>query len=300
MLTGIIGVQNGGNCLGVGAVAVGTRVIAGVEGFKIEVHVDGLCAPAAQFVHRLSAVADDRDVVGDGKDVLGVLNGIDQTVTFLTRDDVPAKADANRLVRALDLPWIALGEPLIGDFHLASVNDLLLEQAVAVAHAVTVARDALVCHGVEEAGGETAEAAVAERRVGLLALDLVEIAAHVGDGVGDEVADAEVEQVVVEQAPDEELDREIIDALLPFYAIALVGLGGDDARIARDHLGESGEPVDIARALKFLARKSAHMLAILLGELFFALVDLVHGFLSGSGWEWSPARAFGPARVASS
>ena len=68
------------------------------------------------------------------------------------------------------------------------------------------------------------------------------------------------------------------------YAIALVGLGGDDARIACDHLGESGEPVDIARVLKFLARKSAHMLAILLGEFFFALVDLIHGFLSGSGW----------------
>ena len=65
-------------------------------------------------------------------------------------------------------------------------------------------------HGIQEARRKTAEAAVAERRVGLLALDLVEIAAHVGDGVGDEVADAEVEQVVVEQAPDEELDREII------------------------------------------------------------------------------------------
>ena len=62
-------------------------------------------------------------------------------------------------------------------------------------------------------------------------LDLIEVAAHVSDRLGDEVADAKVEQVVVEKAADEELDREIIDALLPLYAIALVGLGGDDARI---------------------------------------------------------------------
>ena len=51
-------------------------------------------------------------------------------------------------------------------------------------------------HGIEEAGGETAKAAVADRRVGFLALDLIEVAAHVSDRLGDEVADAKVEQVV--------------------------------------------------------------------------------------------------------
>ena len=47
---------------------------------------------------------------------------------------------------------------------------------------------------------------------GRTALDLIEVAAHVSDRLGDEVADAKVEQVVVEKAADEELDREIIDA----------------------------------------------------------------------------------------
>ena len=51
-------------------------------------------------------------------------------------------------------------------------------------------------HGIEEAGGKTAKAAVADRRVGFLALDLIEVAAHVSDRLGDEVADAKVEQVV--------------------------------------------------------------------------------------------------------
>ena len=53
-----------------------------------------------------------------------------------------------------------------------------LEEAVAVAHAVAVAGDALVGHGVKEAGGETAEATVAEARVGLLAADGLEVGAH--------------------------------------------------------------------------------------------------------------------------
>ncbi len=84
-----------------------------------------------------------------------------------------AEADANGLVGALDLPGVTLGEPFVGDLDLAAIYDLLLEEAVAVAHAVAVAGDSLVGHRVEEARGEAAEAAVAERRVGLLALDLV-------------------------------------------------------------------------------------------------------------------------------
>ena len=72
MLTGIIGVQNGGNCLGVGAVAVGTRVIAGVKASRSKCTSMGSALQQRSLFTVFSAVADDRDVVGDGKDVLGV------------------------------------------------------------------------------------------------------------------------------------------------------------------------------------------------------------------------------------
>ena len=197
VLAGVVGIQDGGDRLGVGAVAIGAGVVSGVEGVEIEVVVDGLCAPAAQLVHGLPTVPDNRDIVGHGQDVFGALGGVIGSIAFLAGDDVSTEADAHGLVGALDLPGVTLGEPFVGHLDLAPIDDFLLEEAVAVAHAVAVAGDSLVGHRVEEARGEAAESAVAERRVGLLALDLVQIAAHLGDGVCHEVANAQVDQVVV-------------------------------------------------------------------------------------------------------
>ena len=193
--------------------------------------VDGLGAPDAQLVDRLAAEADDRDVVGDGEDVLRVLDGIKDAIALGMGDDVAAEADANGLVGTAHLPRIALRKPFVRDLDLASVDDLLLEEAVAIAHAVAVACDPLVGHGVEEARRQTAQAAVAERRIGLKAADLIEVATHVGEGLGDYITYTEVDQVVVEQPPDEELDGEIVDALLAILLETLIGLRGDGARL---------------------------------------------------------------------
>ncbi len=84
MLAGVVGIQDGRDGLGIGAVAVGTGVVAGVEGVEIEVVVDGLGAPAAQLVDGLAAVTDDRDVVRHGQDVIGPLNGVEGAVALLT------------------------------------------------------------------------------------------------------------------------------------------------------------------------------------------------------------------------
>ena len=61
-------------------------------------------------------------------------------------------------------------------------------------------------HGVEEAGGEAAQAAIAERRIGLVLLERVEVAPKLGQAVLHKVMDAKVQQVVIEQTTDQELD----------------------------------------------------------------------------------------------
>ena len=63
---------------------------------------------------------------------------------------------------------------------LPAVADLLHEQAVLVADAVAVGRDRERRHAVHVAGGEPAEAAVAERCVRLELAELVEIDAEAG------------------------------------------------------------------------------------------------------------------------
>ena len=133
-----------------------------------------------------------------------------------------------------------------------------------------------MCHGVEEAGCKTAQAAVTERRIGFLRLDGIQVAAHLLDGVGNHVAHAEVEQVVVEQAPNQEFDGEVVHALFAFSAVACICIGRDIARLVCDNRGKCVEVVDIARLLELLARDRANLLSIRLDELFLRCEYRLH------------------------
>ena len=206
MLTRIVGVEDGADGLSFGAMTVGVGIVAAVEGLQVEDLLNGLGAPDAKLVHRLSAVTDHGDVVRHGEHILGIHGAEAHASVALILLDMAAETDADGLVRAANLPGVAVGEPFVGGLVLGAVHDLLLEEAVAIAHAVAVARDALVCHGVEEAGGEAAQAAIAERRIGFVLLERVEVAPKLGQAVLHKVTDAKVQQVVIEQATDQELD----------------------------------------------------------------------------------------------
>src|SRR3954453_14159451 len=73
----------------------------------------------------------------------------------------------HRFIRTFDIKRSAAGLPAVGLLVLVSVDDLLLEEAVLVINAVAEARHPERRERFEEAGGETAEAAVAESGVEL-------------------------------------------------------------------------------------------------------------------------------------
>ena len=171
MLAGVVGVEDGADGLGLGALGIGQGVVAAVEGLQIEVLLDRLCGPDAQLVDSLAGIAHHGDVIRDGQDILRVHRAVERAAVLLKALYTATKLDGHGLVLTTDLPGIAVGEPLVGGLDLAAVNDLLLKQAVAVAHAVAVAGNALGCHGIKEACGQTAQATVAQRRIGLLVLD---------------------------------------------------------------------------------------------------------------------------------
>ena len=169
VLAGVVGVEDGADGLGLGALGVGQGVVTAVEGLQIEVLLDRLGSPDAQLVDGLAGIAHDGDVVGDSQDVLRVHRAVERAAVLLKALNVTTKLNGHGLVLTADLPGIAVGEPLVGGLDLAAVDDLLLKQAVAVAHAVAVAGHAVVRHRGEEARGQTAQAAVAEAGIDLLA-----------------------------------------------------------------------------------------------------------------------------------
>ena len=190
------------------------------------------------------------------------------------------KLNGHGLVLATDLPGIAVGEPLVGGLDLAAVDDLLLKQAVAVAHAVAVAGNALGCHGIQKACGQTTQATVAQSRIGFLVLDDGQVEAHVVERLGDHVAHAKVEQIVVEQTTDQKLDREVVHALLALGCRTGVTLGGNGARLLGYELGQGVKAVEVAGGLDALAADAHDGIAIELGKLLLVVEDLIHTFLS--------------------
>ena len=280
VLAGVVGVEDGADGLGLGALGICQGVVAAVESLQIEVLLDWLSGPDAQLVDGLAGIAHNGDVIGNGKDVLRVHRAVERAAVLLKALDAATKLDGHGLVLTTDLPGIAVGEPLVGGLDLAAVDDLLLKQAVAVAHAVAVAGNALGCHGIQEACSQTAQATVAQRRVGLLVLDDGQVKAHVVERLGDHVAHAKVEQVVVEQAADQKLDREVVHALLALGGGAGVTLGGNGARLLGHELGQGIKAVEVAGGLEALATDAHDGIAIELSKLLLVVEDLIHTFLS--------------------
>ena len=111
-------------------------------------------------------------------------------------------------------PGVGISQPVIRVLDLPAVLDLLAEHAVFVAQSVTDGRDLEGRHRVEEAGGQTAESAVAQPGVGLLLAEVVPVPIPVrGQIFADVVFDLEIGDRVGQRPADEELHRQIIDLL---------------------------------------------------------------------------------------
>ena len=109
---------------------------------------------------------------------------------------------------------VLLAEPLVGDGLLLIVDKALAEQAVMVVEAHAVAGKAQRGDGIQEACGQTAQAAVAERRLDLELLDFVEVVAGGGELVLNLAIDAEVDHVVDQQFANQKLSRDVVELFL--------------------------------------------------------------------------------------
>ena len=108
-------------------------------------------------------------------------------------------------------------------------------------------------HALHVAGGEPAEAAVAERGVGLELAQPVEVDAEVAQRLARHLGDAEIGQRVEQQAPDQEFEREVVD---PLAAVAVGPARGvhpavDD--VVADRERRRDEPVVLLRVAGILA-----------------------------------------------
>ena len=201
---------------------------AGAEDLKIEA-AGGCRGPQPQRVDRLAAVADDRTIERHAEQARRTAGYRPQTAALhLERR---AEPDLDRLLRSRNFPRIRMPQPVVRLFALPAVLDRLLEDAVFVAQPVPHRRKLHRRHRIEKAGGEPAEPAIAEPGVGLLLEDRepVELL-FVKEAARDRV-EAQVQDVVGQRAPDQELHRQVID---PFRVLAVVGVLGSVPALRED------------------------------------------------------------------
>ena len=154
-----------------------------------------------------------------------------------------AEADLERALAALELPRVAVVEPVFGKLDLPAVGDLLAEHSICIADAVAMRGHADGRHRLHETGSETAETAIAERGVRLEAGNHVQFHAERLQSGAHVLQKTDIGESVPHQSPDEELKRQIINA----FFLAVVGfLGGfyplvDDA--VAHHLDRRHQPV---------------------------------------------------------
>ncbi|MDT4847555.1 hypothetical protein FQZ97_816150 [compost metagenome] len=122
-----------------------------------------------------------------------------------------------------------------------------------VADAVAVGRQAQGGHALHEASRQAPEAAVAEGGVGLHLANPLQVHVQLRQGLTRHLQQAEVAQVVDQQAADEEFQRQVIDALLILPVDQVGGLFPAIDHMVAGGQGHGLEPVVVERIARVLA-----------------------------------------------
>ena len=185
-------------------------VITTVEGTEIKT-LGGHRPPQAQPTAGVHPVAEHRHIVGDAKCLLRRLPAHPQPpIAVVISAGTAAKAHAAGFVGVHHLPGPSTLEPLIGDLHLPTVFNQLIEDAKFVADAITGGGDLQAGQRFHVTRGQTAQSAITQAGLLFHHQDAIEVAhAKAGHGLLGLIADTEHQQVVAELGADQEFSGKI-------------------------------------------------------------------------------------------
>ena len=167
----------------------------------------------------LGVVTGDVHILGNGQHhiVVGVHNAV---VAALVKNFVylAAKTDLFGLIFLGDQPGIAHIQPLVGQFHLLAVDDLLLEDAQLVADGVAGGGNVQSGHGIQIAGCQTAQTAIAQTGIGLQLEQVRSREAQRFNGLLQGLQNAQVVGILHQGATHQKFEGQVVD---------LTGMGVD-------------------------------------------------------------------------
>ena len=215
-----------------------------------EIAVD-LRVPQPERVDCRIVVADDRHIVRHCHDDHGILVHELEFSANIAHICVSAKLHINGFIRLAVLPRKSVAQPVVRDLDLVAADDLLLEEPVLIADAASVSREAMRRERVDEAGGETTETAVSKPRVRFCLVGVTELEVKILKHFFERFFNAKIDEVCLEQAPQQELDREVVNLLFPALGVLLIRL---DPVVRNGLLGSCGD-----RLVDFDLRQLIHI-----------------------------------------
>jgi len=263
----VVGVKNLGEVFRQHFVLNRLNVRPFVEVIKVE-FVIGPRRPEPQGVDAV-AVSDDRQIVRDPHDLFG-LDPAPLHPAVGDALDPSAEMDDLGVFRPRHFPGRALFEPVVRFLDLLAVHNPLLEDAVVITQPVPHAGQVERRHGIQEAGGEPAETAVAQSGVDLDVAQGVPVDAVIRKRLLAERVHFQVDDIVAEQAPDQEFERQVVDAF-----DILITVAGDGFEPAFDEtvahaVGESRILVKRRSVAHLLGEGVTHMPGIVFFQPFDA------------------------------
>ena len=251
----VVGIEDLGDDLGQLALLHGLHVLAAVEVHHVDL-LHGLGAPGAQEVDLGAVIAHHGDVVGHGLDGLVVQVAVVGAAVVLIGFDAAAEVDLHRVMGMGDLPDVAAGQPVVGHLHLEAVHQLLAEQAELIADGAAHGGQLQRGQGIQEAGGQPAQAAVAEAGLRLLLEHHRAVDAQLVQGLHVIGLIDQVYHVVVQGAAHQELGAEVVDLLGLLLLAGVAGVAAPLHDLVAHHQGQGliqllrGGVADVAGKLR--------------------------------------------------
>ena len=119
--------------------------------------------PEAQGIHRVVMISNDWDIIWhahDSRIPLADQFEISRAIVLLTHIRISSEANLNRLIWFPVLPDKAILQPVIRDFCLMSINNLLFKQAIFITDTTAMSWKSKRSHGVYKAGCQSTKAAI--------------------------------------------------------------------------------------------------------------------------------------------
>ena len=182
-----------------------------------------LSIPKTQGIYSAVLIANNRYIIRHCSYLsVIIVNSTGGTIIVNMHISLAAKTNLYSLVRLTELPGKAIAQPVIWNLNLLAINNLLLKKAILIADTAAMSSQAQRSHGINEAGCQTAQAAITQTCIWLFLIKVMNIQIQILQHCFQGILQIQINHIGIQKTSQQELDGEIINLLLIVFLILLV------------------------------------------------------------------------------